>query len=313
MEEEELMELNQLEEFEEPQDYGDSTEDEDEDEYEEGGGRVALAFDPNQLSQQDGPPQNGHDYLKMVQAERTKYPSVLHCLTPPKQSTIAGVNQEQSENSSSTPKKMQSNSKRSDNTLVIENCDEILKNFNDLRQKIEDIRKTKSPVQLRDQIEISKAGSASSSHDSNHEVDEAKQLKLSERRANHLLKLIELGYSPEVSTLLHQDQMALHLTLTRLADQCEIMPNLAVIPTEWIYSIMAALREPLEGDIYSTFRRIARLCIARRDRYLGKRIKGDDGIKLKENHVKNISHKEYVSSLLIICIVHHFFGQTDLK
>lgn len=320
-----------VEEEEEEEEESDSEEDQLE------GGRVALAYDPSQLTQSEGFPQNGHDYLKLVQTERVKYPAISYSSKqfPNNTNKLKDNDKKEQlelEGESSEVKKSDSADKTiaDYDDLQVLNSKEIVKNFKTLRQEIEQIRATLvqptnqqgSSAKLlitSESIENNYNGcddDVSGCGDDGKRIRQLreKQMKKSERRANHLLKLIELGYPPEVTTLLQQDQLDLHLTLESLVNQGEIMSNYSTIPNDWVYSIMAALREPIEPDICSTLRKLARLCISTRDRYNNakreRRASGGSGIS---NAKPTISAKQYASSLLIICIVHYYFGQTDLK
>lgn len=252
-------------------------------------GRAVLAFDPTQLSEGDGLPQNGHDYLKLVQAERQKYPSYSFDSSSSEEDEDnydEEVSGEDDDDEEELENKEEEEEKKLENTPVslrlIEQSDlelssEILENFLNLRKKIETYRES-----IPTQAKI---------------CDNGRQ-----RGKSTLLKLMELGHSPQLSTIIDKSQLELHQTLENLADQCEIIPYSPIIHTDWIYSIMAALWEPLERDIYSTLRRITKICISRRF-YLEWKEELDDADE----------EEEYASCLLIICIVRFYFGQTDLK
>lgn len=273
--------------------YDEEEDGEEEDEEEEETGRVALALDLSQLSGGDGPPQNGHDYLHLVRSERQKYPAVTYAQPPP--STCPKLKQKVQIN---TP-----NLKYDD----LKYRDEILNNFKKLRDKIEEIREL-SQVVPDDPASSAQSGFGDEDDvDVDVDLDEQqqtsrqqsekqfnKQVSRSNRKASSLLKLMELGYPPQVSTIVRKNQLVIHLTLEKLVDLCEVTQH-STIHTDWIYSLMAALREPIEADICSTLRRVARLCISR----------------LHSNQC-SIEEEEYTSSLLIICIVRGYFGQTDL-
>lgn len=320
----------------------------DDDEYDECG-KVALAYDPRQLSGSDGPPQNGHDYLKFVQDERIKYPSISYSTKPLcKSSQENPPNENQQQQSSSSEVQMETTSlpteesKSKTKSLFIDNCDEIIENFEELRRKIEEIRATypeglqinqqeaKLLTKIIDSNHSTCLDKGDDSYDNNDVENETnsqqkrqskeKQLKRLEEVSNNLLKSKELGKTPKVSDFIQLSQMELRFTLDKLADEYEIMPQYSEIPTDWIYSIMAALREPIEADICSTLRRLARLCIAKRDSY-NKMKQQQERQQLEEeqnnmdcdSQIMMMTSKEYTSCLLIICIVHYYFGQTDLK
>lgn len=277
--------------------------DDDVDESSDDGGRVALAYDSSQLSEQEGPPQNGHDYLRLVEKERRALPAIFSV----QKSILKRRNRESSESDGqqSTSSTLSAESHKSINYVPMNNDtsatttkkiiatrtparqakllldksktnngpgtnnnnnatntasdvddlrfrEDILTNFKRLREKIDAIRETKTVQCLEEEEKIS-------------EKQMKKTMDRSVRQANSLIKLMELGHPPQVSTLITKSQLELHLTLEKLADQCDISPNYScTIHTDWIYSLIAALREPIESDICSTLRRIARICIAKR-------------------------------------------------
>lgn len=306
------------------EDYEEDTESSDE------AGQIALAVDHNQLSGSEGPPQNGHDYLRLVQTERAKYPNVIS--TEPKQSTSLETNRDKVATKSDSINSQSISREEKDaisylDASDIKYRDDIIENFKRLREKIDEIREFLSLDKPDDPSEGSGQQSAKQMK---------KNLSRSNRRANSLIKLMELGHPPQVSALVYKSQLELHLTLERLADQGEMTPRYATIHTDWIYSLMATLREPIEPDICSDLRRLARLCIKRRKMYekaakageceradlLGIKLSDSDkalslksGRSFKDNEelVKGVEEEEYASSLLIVCIVRHYFGQTDLK
>lgn len=266
-------------------------------------GQIALAFDPDQLSEGDGPLQNGHDYLRNVQVEREKYPLLLYSQPPLVDTNNIEINKTIQPKAESGPDDLKYSS-------------EILQNFRKLRERIEELR----------------------------EQNEAETLKI--QNSDDILKLMELGQPPQTSAVINNSQMELHSALEKIADLCEITPNYSTFNTDWVYSLIASLREPIEPDIYSTLRRLARLCIARRRSFevklqdnrnhsmaieseceaaedLENGSKGKKGSKKKRRSkggqkdakeiVQAMEEEEYKSSLLIICIIRHYFGQTDLK
>jgi hypothetical protein len=139
-----------------------------------------------------------------------------------------------------------------------------------------------------------------------------------ERRVASLLRTMNLGHPPQLSTLVHKSQRVIHLTLERLADQCEKSPIYSTLHADWIYSLIALLREPIEPDICSTLRRLAKLCIIRRDGYERRQTMNGTGQQqgpaaTSKELVDAINDEEYYACLLIICIIRYHFGQADLK
>lgn len=258
----------------------------DGDDSSEEGGRKALAYDVSQLSDLDGPPQNGHDYLRQVERESKAMPSVFSADKPTgRQRELSDSDDKQSSSSTlsaeshksieyvsmdvdrktnqmptktplkSAPEKAKTNNVGGDDFDDLRFREDILDNFKRLREKIDAIRETKTVQTLQEQERIS-------------EKQMKKTIDRSIRQANSLIRLMELGHPPQVSTLITKSQLELHMTLEKLADQCDIALNSSrTIHTDWIYSLIAALREPIEPDIYSTLRRLARICIAKRKLY----------------------------------------------
>lgn len=296
---------------------------ENEEDVSEDESRLALAYDPSQLSGSDGPPQNGHDYLRMVQMQRSQIPTISY--SNPPDTVVDEIN----------PMDVASSEKQNDCHEDLNYREDVLKNFQELKANIDSIREKVPPRLPIDEQQLSE-----------------KQIKdymdRSERRAISLIKQMNSGYPPQVSALVKKNQYEIHKTLELLADQCEDNPNYSTLHTDWIYSLMATLQEPIESDIYSTLRRLARLCLIRKKMYekrkassLGggelsemdnaqsysrssevERVGGEEEVgrdkngKRRENNeelVKAVEEEEYTSSLLIICIVRHHFGQVDLK
>lgn len=301
------------------EDFSSSIEDESSFSSDEDETRRVLCYDPSQLTtSESGPPQNGHDYLRLVEIERDSYPAVSFS-QPPVSSRIE------------TPQQQREPIKTSTETLQYR--DEILDNFRLLRERIDDLRGNA-------QLNPDKSTSSTS----------------------NLLNLMESGQPPLVSSLIEKSQRELHQTLENLVDRCQKEPlNANNLPANWVYSILAVLREPIEPDIYSTLRQLARVCIAMRSNISEKRKKqssdknkkkllgkddqlmkadgneeeeedqGVGGIRRKEGEFspkeeEDINEddeededeheddkEEYTSCLLIICIVRDFFGQADLK
>lgn len=236
------------------------------------GERPVLAYDPSQLSSdldRNGLPQNGHDYLKLLQEERAQCPAIVSVPLPPVKDkrkfpdsetskTKAGIEPHQLSASLPTPQ----------TNLVdeLEYRDEILNNFRTLRDKICSIRESTWPD----------GGPKNSDLEQNKNLEGDEQLQSqiekSTMQASSLIKLMELGQPPQLSSLLYKSQIDLHMTLEKMADRCEHPPH-GIIHTDWVYSLMAALREPIEPDICSTIRRLARICIARRKLYEKKKAK----------------------------------------
>lgn len=274
-------------------------------------GRPVLAFDPSQLSGGDiGLPQNGHDYLKLVQEERKNYPQVVSCTVfpPPVKTTTAPmeISESASSSSSSTREEETKSSNNAHDDLKYHK--EIINNFINLKEEIEAIRQSCDREQLQQQH----------LHDEKLETSGGKQstkVKYDDKNINRLLRLMELGHSPQLSDIIDKDQFEIHQTLEKLADECVVVhSNYRLIHTDWIYSLMAALRDPIEADIYSTLRRLAKICISHRKSYEqqsrggGKEGEGDD------EEEEDVGAREMLSScLLIICIVRHHFGQMDLE
>lgn len=311
-------------------------------------GKLALAYDPTQLSGSDLP-QNGHDYLKLVQEERGKYPSVA-IASLPQQTKESQQSQVSSPGDSfdtaksitgstgsgqiikSTDESGSSSSKTPPNDLLYR--DEMLNNFRNLRKKIEDIRDSithsSDQVVAQSKVDLS-CDVLLDNQKSKAEEEHQRQLEKSENSVKGLLKLINLGYPPQVSNLINKSQMDIHLALENLANLCEVAPSYSIIHADWIYSLMAALREPIEADIYSTLRRLAKICIIRRQAIEKKTrqfkspgekksvvLKTSKACTGKQERnlassVEAIEEEEYTSCLLIIGIVRYHFGQLDLS
>lgn len=230
-------------------------------------GRVALMIDPSQLSEGgDTMPQNGHDYLRLVQAERAKLPAVTCVKSPEKKLNCHDQ----------IPKPTEKVGQYED----LAHRDDILLNFKNLRQKIESVRSDEPCPEYAE-----------------NEQPSQKQLQdrvsRSEKQANNIMKLMALGHPPQVSDIVHLTQMELNTTLEKIALHCEMIQHYSELHTDWIYCLIAALREPIDSDICSNLRRIAKICIAKR--------------KQLDNS------EELYSCLLIICIVRNYFGQMDLR
>lgn len=265
-------------------------------------GRAVLAFDPSQLTNggDNGLPQNGHDYIKLVQEERKKYPQVVSCTAPPP-----------SKSSSLSSESTESTSMRAEETRNLDNTpyklkyhQEILDNFRSLKEEIEAIRQQDCDQGKKPNINVVK-NKNNNNHDNNNKSVIEERVKCGENNINRLLRRMELGYSPLLSDIIDKDQYEIHQTLEKLADECELMQSSypQVIHADWIYSLMAALRDPIEADIYSTLRRFAKICIKNEKSY-GTHA-GEGGGKIDRDTLN--------SCLLIICIVRHHFGQMDLK
>lgn len=282
----------------------DSSFDSDEEE-----GRKVLAYDTNQLSSTDGPPQNGHDYLRMVEEERQKLPTISFAEPPVpcKQKQAAQIASKAIPSTSSTT------GIKPDDDLWYR--DEILKNFRQLRERIDELR------------------NASNAGESSQETVACSSCSVS--TPTNLLKLMELGQPPMVSSIIGKSQAELHQTLENLADQCQIMPKqTSSLHADWMYSLMAALREPIEPDICSTLRSLARVCISRlasmSERKRKRKAREDNEELAKSAQIMEAEKfnteadndnddddadekEEYTSCLLIVCIVRNYFGQADLK
>lgn len=324
-------------------------------------GQLALAYDPDQLSGEDGQPANGHDYLRLVQLERkallnnpVKIPHSESSLiekvpgdnwTSPdsqlgKKEDVETMNNSDLRDCDKEDKLREPVNNICNPEYDLKYRDEILANFRQLREKVRDIREEEFPSDTN-------KSDLNLDNETTAEEDKEKYEKLvseSTKNAKNLLQLMELGQPPQTSAIIDKSQMELHLALEKIADICEITPNYATLNTDWVYSLVACLREPIEPDICSTLRRLARICISRRRAYeerfknngqpqmdLGQDSKYQEDSndskrrrRSKKRKIKNcevdakelvqaMDDEEYNSSLLIICIVRHYFGQTDLK
>lgn len=300
-------------------------------------GRLALAYDPTQLSGNDLP-QNGHDYLKLVQEERGRYPSVTTArlgqqAKEPQQSqlslpghsidtaAIASVN---AGHPTKSYEGIGNSNKTSSTDLPYR--DAMLTNFRELCRKMDDIRES-SMSQTATSLKIDINCDEAEVQKLKAQEEHLKQIEKSECSVKSLMRMISLGYPPQVSNLIHRSQMDTHLALENLAQQCEATPNYSTIHADWIYSLMAALREPIEADIYSTLRRLAKICIMRKqllDKKTRRRstseqdcvvVKSnkDEQCRPTTNSVGAVEEEEYRSCLVIIGIVRHHFGQLDLS
>lgn len=326
-----------------PSDYEDGDDDfGDESSSDEEYGCRALAFDPNQLTNSEGLPVNGHDFLKLVQEERQKLPTIS-CAPPPKskqkqeplksrilqpilqtssseiddisiiESCEMNIIVDQAEMTSALPNNQpairlkQSNSIQAassaqiDRYLDLAHRDEIIDNFKKLRNAIEERRpqQTNGVFVKRQPCEDAK---------DREEVESE-----SEMIANRLLNRIRsFEEKPDLAAILEINQLEIHLTLERLADFFERTSRFlySSFPADWVYGLLAALREPIEADICSTLRRLAKICISRRDNLLESR---KESSKMGDDDKMLIEEEELKSSLLIICVVRHYFGQSDLK
>lgn len=216
-----------------------------------------LAFDPSQLSETDGLPQNGHDYIKMVQEERAKCPEICTAPPPPPPSVLESTSPVHSQ---------------------------VIKNFTSLREQIEQLRTTIKVPDHKNLNEIQLS-----------EKQKEDYKERSGRRAKSLIKSMELGVSPQARKIIKLNQLEIHLTLERLAELCEIEPSYATIHADWIFSLMATLRTPIDADICSTLRRLAKVCVT------------------TCGHKSSLSARERASSLLILLIVRLYFGQLDIN
>lgn len=104
-------------------DTGSDSDDSSEYEY----GRKALAYDPNQLSAGDGPPSNGHDYLRLVEIERSM-------ITP---CTIV-KDRQMSQNNPADRQELRTSHESVEGDLLYKN--EIIHNFIKLRNNIATFR-----------------------------------------------------------------------------------------------------------------------------------------------------------------------------
>lgn len=278
-------------------------------------GRVVLGLDPSQLTSggDNGLPQNGHDYLRLVQEERKKYPQVILCNVPPPPLTNAKPSSSLTLPSTSTLKVEESQKELDSNTpYKLKYYQEIVNNFTSLKEEIEVIRQQQNCDKHEELASSSGRGGVAGIRSMIE-----KEVKYSENNINRLLRRMELGYSPTLSDIIDKDQFEIHQTLEKLADECEMMQSsYRVIHTDWIYSLMAALRDPIEADIYSTLRRLAKICIKNAKNY---KLKSEATTKKgrleveEEGEEKRMDRDSLNSCLLIICIVRHHFGQTDLK
>lgn len=186
--------------------------------------------------------------------------------------------------------------------------DQILGNFLSLRSRVDQMRRHAanggaSGDMNSDEAEKSKKGG-----------EKNKGQARSRRRATSLIRIMNLGHPPQICDLLHKSQSEIHMTLEALVEQNEKAPVYSTLHADWIYALITVLRDPIEPDICSTLRRLAKLCIARRDNYEKKRSSRAD---LPDNEsrdlVNAIEEEEYYGSLLITCIIRNHFGQADLR
>lgn len=280
-------------------------------------GRVVLAFDPSQLTSggDNGLPQNGHDYLRLVQEERAKYPQVISCNAPPPPLTNTKPSSSSSSLPSPSTSRAEESQKELDNNTAykLKYHQEIINNFKSLKAEIEVIRQQEQNCDKYEELVSSRSGLVGKRSMIEKEVKCS-----SENNINRLLRRMELGYSPTLSDIIDKDQFEIHQTLEKLADECEMMQSsYRVIHTDWIYSLMAALRDPIEADITSALRRLAKICIKNAKNY--KLNKNEAAPKegrrgeVEEGEEKRMDRDSLNSCLLIICIVRHHFGQMDLK
>lgn len=266
-EEEEATNYDKENELEHPNDEDIEDDDyDDEEEEEEEFGRVAFSYDVSQLSNnQNGNPQNGHDYLRAVELERKQYSAI--CYAKPPVSSNVKAQTEDSMISSSAEEQQQLNSKVSSMIGDLKFRDQILNNFRTFKQAIEEARNSdisEQPTQIR-----------------------------------YLLKMT---------------QLETHLTLEDIANRFEVATKEADFDAEWVYNLIAALREPVEPDITSTLRRLAKICLSRwaifeeaNSNDLDGQANGDN------NNASEQKDEKQIACLLIVCIVRHHYGQIDIK
>lgn len=337
--------------FVEVHDYSDCDDDDDDDFDDYDDSRVFLRYDPTELSGGSGPPQNGHDYLKQVQEERSRLPASVGVRPTDRQANLEATQRNGTSHAGSlTEADIEAMARlRTEDSYVeqeilgksaarnnkagtkSERDTQILKSFSELREQIESIRAKAS--QSLDNDTLVDVGAALSDSQEQIASQETKRRQTMNDRAvegaNELIRLISLGEAPVVSQLIGRSQLELRLTLDSLADQCERAPRkFATLHSDWVYSIMAVLHDPIDADICSALRRVAKFCIAQRKvmdetrvcaadgRAMGSADARGDGmssgtsIKSKRSRV---DEEEYASTLLIICLVRHYFGQLDLK
>lgn len=196
-------------------------------------GRVALAYDPDQLTSGHGPPQNGHDYLRLVQIERANLP--VFCQAKRFKNDHVEI---------ISPGKTQPIESEGD--LLFKG--EIMANFIKLRQYIYGQRCDKNYLteksdSMTDQIGITE-------------------------QTRKVIKMTEQELITALDNVIFEEEQ---------------------FDPEWIYSLLAALREPIDADTCNTIRQIARVCQTKR-----------------KNNPKDLG------SLLIICIVRNQFDQRDI-
>lgn len=193
-------------------------------------GKVALAYDPDQLSGGDGPPNNGHDYLRLVQLERATLPTCTQAKRP--------KNVDQSATASGKSQLVDN-----DDDLLFR--DEIIENFLKLRNYIHGIR--------------------------NNDND-------------NTINIEPANISNQTRLVIRMSEPELHSALD------EIIDGDKTFDSEWVYSLLAALREPIDAETCNSIRQIARLCQT-----------------LRKTNARDLG------SMLIICIVRNHFDQRDIK
>lgn len=255
----------------------------DSDESETEYGQRVLAYDPDQLTGGDGVPSNGHDYLRMVEQERLKLPN---CSQAPRSKAKEDSNKlirEVSEANRKTVIDIKDDKSEPFHLNI------ILKNFKLLKDKISGLR--------------GQSTSLNTDCPSDKIVNQDGLVEASSKVVNEVMQQISAGHAPLTRFIINKSQLELHMTLERIAEMCEITPNNTTLDSEWVYCIMAALREPIDADICSTLRRLAKICIKRRLAYEKQNL--DD--------LKDYQKEEFHSTLLIITLVRHHFGQKDIK
>lgn len=245
-------------------------------------GKVALGYDESQLSSGAGEtPQNGHDFLKYVQDERKSFPEVLV-------------------NEAGKKKGKDSSEKKTESDTAYRNF--VVSNFSKLCKTVSDLREAASTipgkVDTQKGLSDDSNGILEPSADETNDSSRTKLLKAAEEKAEFIVRIIDLGNRPKLSNLLRLSQLEVSTALEKLAEQSELSDRFSSFHPDWIYSLMAMLQSPLEADIYSTLRKIARACL---------RLKSGGG----ERRTSNLTCVEE-ELLLLICIIRHHFGQTDL-
>lgn len=176
--------------------------------------------------------------------------------------------------------------------------DQIIQNFLSLKSKIDEFR-GRTDSDLTDSSGV------------NHSALRARKWRAN-KRVHGLMERLNLGRPPQVDQLSEMSQMEIHMTLECLAEQCERSPICSNLHADWIYSLLCMLREPIEPDICATLRRLAKVCLKRRDHF-EKRTQKSLAASSGDVKVQTLDEEEYYGSLLIVCLIRHHFGQSDLK